>query len=64
VKGPSLDERIQALLATRSMEWLTPDQVAEALKESNRQNLALAFARLVRYGRIASNDGRFAAVRK
>jgi hypothetical protein len=64
-RGPSLDERIVAFLGTKPMEWFTPAQVAEGLKESSSSNLSLAFARLVRYGRIAKqDDGRFAAVRK
>lgn len=64
-KGPSLDERIQAFLATKPLEWFTPNQVAEVLKEEKSKNMSLAFARLVRYGRIAKQgDGRYAAVRK
>lgn len=64
-KGPSLDERVQAVLAAKPLDWFTMPQIAEALKETNTKNLALAFARLVRYGRIAKHDdGRYAAARK
>lgn len=64
-RGPSLDERIQAFLAGRPLEWFQQKQVAEALKETDTKNVALAFARLVRYGRVAKqDDGRYAAVRK
>jgi hypothetical protein len=63
-KGPSPDERIQAFLGSKPLEWFTPKQVAEALKE-DPSKLSLAFARLVRYGRIAKqDDGRFAAAKK
>ncbi len=64
-KGPSLDERIQAVLAAKPLEWFTMKQVGETLKETNAKNLVLAFARLVRYGRVAKHeDGRYAAVKK
>lgn len=64
-KGPSIDERIQVFLGSRPMDWFTPKQVAEALHETNMPTVSLAFARLVRYGKIAKqNDGRYAAVRK
>lgn len=64
-KGPSIDDRVQAFLSAKPMEWFTPKQVADGLRETNTKSIALAFARLVRYGRIAKqDDGRFAAVRK
>lgn len=64
-KGPSLDDRVQAFLAAKPMEWFTLRQVADGLKETNTKNLALSFARLGRYGRVAKqDDGRYAAVRK
>lgn len=64
-RGPSPDERIVAFLGAKPLEWFTRAQVADALKETNSKNVALAFARLVRYGRVAKqDDGRYAAVRK
>lgn len=64
-KGPSIDERVQAFLAAKPLEWFTAKEVADGLKESDMKSMGLAFARLVRYGRVAKQaDGRFAAVRK
>lgn len=61
-KGPSLDERILAFLRAKPMDWFTPQQVADAMKETNPKFMALAFARLVRYGKVAKQaDGRYAA---
>lgn len=33
-KGPSMDDRIQAFLQTKPLEWFTAKQVAEGLKET------------------------------
>jgi hypothetical protein len=64
-KGPTLDERIEAFLRSRPLEWFTPKQVAESLKETDMKVVSMAFARMVRYAKIAKqNDGRYAAVRK
>ena len=64
-KGPTLDERIQAFLRSRPLEWFTPKQVAEALKETDSKVVGMAFARMVRFSKIAKqDDGRYAAIRK
>jgi hypothetical protein len=64
-KGPTLDARIEAFLRSRPLEWFTPKQVAESLKETNPKVVGMAFARLVRFSKVAKqDDGRYAAVRK
>ncbi len=64
-KGPGLDDRIQAFLESRPMEWFTSKEVADAIREQAGPAVSLAFARLGRYGRIArQDDGRYAAARK
>lgn len=62
-KGPSLDERILAFLRSHPMSWFTQSEIAQALKEpENGKVVPLAFARLVRYGKVArQDDGRYAA---
>ncbi len=63
-KGPTLDARIEAFLRSRQMEWFTPKQVAEALNETDMKVVGMAFARMVRYSKVAKqDDGRYAAVR-
>ncbi len=60
-KGPTLDERIAAFLRTRPLEWFTTKQIAESLKETEMKVMGMAFARMVRFGKIAKgDDGRFA----
>lgn len=64
-KGPTIDQRVEAFLRTRPLEWFTPKQVTEALKETNARVVGMAFARLVRFSKIAKqDDGRYAAIRK
>lgn len=64
-RGPSLDERIQVFLGGRPMDWFTPREVADGLKETDMKLIGLALARLIRYGRVAKqDDGRVAAARK
>jgi hypothetical protein len=64
-KGPTLDQRIEAFLRTRPLEWFTPKQVAEALQETDMKVVGMAFARMVRFSKIAKqDDGRYASLRK
>lgn len=64
-KGPTLDDRIEAFLRSRPLEWFTPKQVAESLKETDMKVVGMAFARMVRFSKVAKqDDGRYAAVRK
>lgn len=64
-KGPTIDDRMLAFLSSRPLEWFTPKQVGEAVKEPNPRMVNMGFARLVRYGRVAKQaDGRYAAVKK
>jgi hypothetical protein len=47
------------------LEWFTPKQVAEALKETDSKVVGMAFARMVRFSKVAKqDDGRYAAIRK
>lgn len=61
-KGPSLDDRVQAFLESRPMDWFAAKEVMDAIKEPPGKAVSLAFARLCKHGRIARReDGRYAA---
>jgi hypothetical protein len=61
LKGPTLDQRIEAFLRAHPLEWFTTKQIAEALKETDMKVVGMAFARMVRFGKIAKgDDGRYA----
>jgi hypothetical protein len=60
-KGPTLDQRIAAFLRSRPLEWFTTKQVAESLKETDMKVVGMAFARMVRFSKVAKDDdGRYA----
>jgi hypothetical protein len=60
-KGPTLDQRIEAFLRSHPLEWFTTKQIAESLKETDMKVVGMAFARMVRFGKIAKgDDGRYA----
>lgn len=60
-KGPTLDQRVAAFLQSHPLEWFTPKQVAESLKETDMRVVGMAFARMVRFGKVAKGgDGRYA----
>ena len=64
-KGPTIDDRVQALLQAHPMDWFTRKHIGDALKETDARVVALALTRLVRFSRIAKgDDGRYAAVKK
>lgn len=62
--GNSIDQRFLAYLAARPSVRFTPKQVGEAFGETDPKAVGMAFARLVRHGKVARGaDGLYSAPR-